>query len=338
MPRWFGKAAVVLSFLLSLENAGATWQPPAHYLLASNAMNGTIYYAKVPTDGSTALSMKPLITSGLGHPQGLAVDQKRQLLFVADSFLGKIVSYALSVKNDVLLAGPQTFVAENVEPRWVAVDGMGNVYLTDEGSNQVLQVPARQILGGNTTATVMFPTSTESAATALISAPGGLATDNFYLYWANKYEGEQVGSVIRALSLSASNASLLKADPPQKLSFNVPKVFGVCMAYNTIYFTDDTQYVYAVPRTGGTPVTVTNTLINPRGCAWDGMSTVYVADRSAPGIFAFHTWTPGMSQNVALTQVSDMSEVFGLAMFSGARSLQGTLSLAFILLAAVLRR
>lgn len=289
--------------------------PPAKYLIISNARNGTIGYVKVPDHGNFS-EVKPLVTMGLGHPQGLAVDQKRQLLLVADSALKKVVSYGLSLDSEgALMVDEQTPLAEDVEARWVAVDGLGNVYFSDELGNRILRVSARQILDGETTgAEAVFAAGSSGAAS--ISAPGGVATDNFYVYWANKLHGDSQGTVLRGLDAGPNSTDEDRArQDVSTLASNAEKAYGVCLAIDNVFYTLPDRSVYAVKTSGGQATAITDALVNPRGCTWDGDSTVYVADRSAHGVFAF----PGPMVTLAKVgarRVVAFEDAFGVAVFS----------------------
>mmetsp|Transcript_112540 Transcript_112540/g.363478 ORF Transcript_112540/g.363478 Transcript_112540/m.363478 type:complete len:340 (+) Transcript_112540:121-1140(+) len=323
---------------VQLPLVAGSYKPPAKYLIVSNARNGTIGYAKVPPGGGAPSEVRTLVDSGLGHPQGIAVDQKRQLLLVADSDLRKVVSYGLYLHADGSLAvDEQTPLAEDVEARWVAVDGPGNVYFSDEMGSRLLRVSARQVFDGDTNAEVVFPRGQEALGS--LSAPGGLATDNFYLYWANKLDGQRAGTLVKGLEAGPNGSSSpLAAQPPAVLASNAPKAYGVCVAVDNVFFTAPERDVYAVKTSGGNVATVTSGLRSPRGCAWDGDATVYVADRSAHAVYALPGPMVSLVQTTA-TQVLRFEDAFGVAVFSGGRR-SGPLALLALLpalLAAALR-
>lgn len=313
--------------------AAAGYVPPTKYLLVSNAENGTIGYVRLARDGNHS-PVRTLVFKNLAHPQGIAVDQKRSLLLVADSELRKVVSYGLSVREDGTLAvDDQAPVVEDVEARWVAVDGRGNVFVTDEQHGQVLRLSARQALDGDTQAKPVLADPGQgggadgkrSGTSSVVKAPGGIVTDNFNVFWTNKEDGEKVGTVMRALASPGKGGAA--GAPPEKVTAvarNVPKAYGLCLALDNLFFTAPESKVFAV-RTRPSAVhaedqevvTVTSDMSNPRGCAWDGESTVYVADRSADGVFAL----PGPMFSLAESsaqKVVDFEGAFGVAVFSSA--------------------
>lgn len=299
---------------LWLDSVLCGYAPPTKYLIVSNAREGTIGYAKLRRDGK-AEEVQTLVDKDLIHPQGIAVDQKRQLLLVADSELKKVVSYGLTVGVDGSLSvDEQTPVAENVDTRWVAVDGPGNVYMTDELPGTVLRVGAKQVLDGDTTPRPVFD---KSGGGSSISAPGGVAADNFNVFWVNKAEGKTVGTVMKALGAPPAKASTLPLQPTL-LAKNLPKAYGVCLAQDRLYFTAPERDVHAVGAVGGEVTTVASKLSTPRGCVWDGESTVYVADRSANAVFAVAGPGGAALEEGVAKKVIDFPGAFGVAVFSSA--------------------
>jgi len=180
------------------------------YLFVSSPITRRILYAKLPkagcvTDGNVTLLDLPGLNATKDHyvPQGLAVDQYRKKLYVGDPDLGRLVAYDLSAGSDdgTLKVGEQQTVASGVDARWVTVDGLGNVYFSDEAKNRIMKVSAEAIDSGKaSTAEVLY----EGKDTAFVSAPGGIVADNFFVYWVNKLGGAQAGSLIRGLANSAT--------------------------------------------------------------------------------------------------------------------------------------
>jgi len=321
----------LLFCLLSLANG---WKAPSKFLLISSPQNGTIGYIKLSQRTNISRDeVTPLISDGLHHPQGIAVDQKRHRLLVADPDLGKLVAYSLRLSsNQVAVEGEPAVVADGVSPRWVAVDGRGNVFFSEEGEDQILTVPAD---AEGTAPKLVY------AGDAPVRAPGGIASDNFFVYWINKEEGTSSGLVVRGSQYdgSSNNASELASLTsvrsedegatlkPTVLSSATSKGYGVCVARDILFFTADSQEVYQVSRDPAAPSLaqqqsgsekanlVTNQLVSPRGCAFDGQENVYVADRSTNAVYAFPA-TSGIVQT-SLVQLVEYEGAFGLAVVSG---------------------
>mmetsp|Transcript_43274 Transcript_43274/g.123821 ORF Transcript_43274/g.123821 Transcript_43274/m.123821 type:complete len:352 (-) Transcript_43274:47-1102(-) len=336
------QVAIVPLILSSCVLGAACSANPAKFLIVSAPREGKISYMRVQRGGSIKRvgtpadsEMKVLIGSGLVHPQGLAVEQVRQQLLVADPDAQKIWSYPLISSGGTLSVGSPTVLAENTEARWVAVDGSGNIFFSDEPRNQILKITREQALVGNSTPAVVY----DGTALTQVSSPGGLAVDSFHAFWVNKQSGTQVGSVVRGPAGQTGRALLQVQDQHQNaqlqrivpLSKNSDKSYGLCLAMNNVYYTQPESIVFGIKKMGSEAVTVTNRLKNPRGCAWDGDGTVYVADRGAGAVYSF----AGNMRELSAVQISktvDFEDAFGVAVFSGA-STGGLSSVAALVVA-----
>lgn len=306
-----------LSILIALNFLRPVMGEPRKFLIISNAVNGTISYTTVSWEGNKIVTsaVSPLITDALIHPQGLAVDQYRKRLLVGDPNLNKLVMYELSSNGDTLTAGEQKTVANDVEVRWVTTDGIGNVYFTDELDNSILKVSAEKVDDADATPQVLYNNKD------LVSSPGGLTTDNFYLYWVNKADGLTTGSVVRA-PVTGEPASFTStrevSSAPTALAMNSNKSYGICSAINMIFYTGNQVNLYGVEaHNDSSPARVLSSKLNtPRGCAWDGAQTMYVADRASGAIYSW----PLVNEpsKVSLTKIMDFNEAFGIAFYSGA--------------------
>jgi len=304
-------SVALLHFLLQ----GAWAQSPG-FLVISAPRNSRISWVRLPEDGNVDKQQPmTLIDEGLHHPQGIAVDQKRKRLFVADPDVQKIYSYQLSIDGDTLSTyGPQTVVSRTAESRWVAVDGVGNLFFSDEPQNLILRVPADKVLRGDPTPEVVYNGNTLTE----VNQPGGVAVDNLHVYWTNKHFGMQAGSVVRASEFPDSGAINAPAKSISVLARNTVKSYGVCLALGNVYYTNSEKSVFGVKKTGGPVAEVTSRLTHPRGCAWDGDGTVYVADR-AGAVYSF----AGNMHNIGTAEVSrafEVEDAFGLGVLQSAAS------------------
>jgi hypothetical protein len=318
---------VAIALLVSLLHQGVC-SDLLGYLLISTPRTGEIHYVKLPANGDLS-GVKPqvLIKEGLKHPQGLAIDHKRKRLFVADPDVQKIYAYSITESGDTLSTdGRQTVISDNAESRWVAVDGLGNVFFSDEPKSQIMKITMAKILRGNTSAQAMY-TGEELTQ---VSKPGGVAVDNFHVFWANKRFGTEAGTVVKGSEVIDTSGPL--AESISVLASNSAKSYGVCLALNNVFFTDDEKRIFGVKKTGGSVMEVTDVLKKPRGCVWDGDGTVFVADREQNAIFSF----PGNMHRITkadVTKVLDIEDAFGLAFLSGATRAWSVLAL--LLTAAV---
>lgn len=286
---------------LCLRAAGAQ---SAGFLLVSSPRLGTISWVKLPDEGNfTGSNGSVLISSGLNHPQGLAVDQKRKVLYVADPDVQRIYSYQLQIHGDgVQVVGDPTVIVSNSEARWVSVDGVGNVFFSDEPNNKILKVRATHLSRGDLGPEVMFDGTTETK----VNEPGGVVADNFNVYWTNKALGTKIGSIVKGSSVVGASRA------PSSLALNIDKSYGACMALGNIFYTADATYLYGVRKDGGSVVEISGELKSPRGCAYDGDGTVFVADRETNSVYAF----AGNMRTLAratLTKAFAIEDAFGLA-------------------------
>lgn len=295
---------------LGLEGAWAFGEAEK-YLIVSAPSTHRIAYMKLengrPADNP---EMRTLIDYGLYVPQGIAVDQYRRRLYVADPDLGKLVSYDLVHRGDALEATNQRTVAHGVETRWVAVDGLGNVVFTDEARNKIMRVTAQQIENGDTTASTVY----DGASVNMVSAPGGIAVDNYFIHWANKASGTQVGTLVKARQSPNVTSPQTSVG---SLATNAMKCYGVCLALGNIFYTDELRNLYAVRRNGGTPVTINTDLSEPRGCAFDGDGTVFIADKTRNAVYGFPSNLGQITANpqVRLTKAVDFQGAYGVAVY-----------------------
>jgi len=399
--------------------AGA-FNEPFKYLIASSSRTGKIAYLKIPEGGAYAEGAMVDLITGLTHPQGLAVDQPRKKLYIADPDSLKLLAYTLrGDSSGALSASDPTWVAEHVEVRWVAVDGVGTLYMSDEAHNHILKLTPQMMAQGKMRPDIIY----NGAMLTSASAPGGVATDNFQVFWVNKDRGTQVGSLIRgpvspATALLSTNGAatgysalyntvnnsagkffyfddtsipgvpkptynaagsatvsvaqyrsgqllwsgrvsiitdavspdanacptcnahgrrepLSSAEDGQWLvgdsvhfvgtsqaaslqvstaASNVVKSYGVCLAQGNIFYTDDERNLWAVKRSGGSPVAITDQLANPRGMVYDQDGTVYVADKTNNALYQFAS-NMKILHSQTLVKAADFEGAFGVAMY-----------------------
>lgn len=303
---------VVSALLSSLINLAEAFGEANRFLIVTSPSTKKIAYHRLP-EGGVAVpgsAMRTLIDTGLRVPQGIDIDQYRKRLYVADPDLGKLVGYPITTSGDTLTAGAQFTVANGVEARWVAVDGLGNVYFTDEPNNRILRVTAKMIEDGTTTPEIVY----DGKVISVVSAPGGIAVDNFFSYWLNKAGGMQVGSLVRGSEVSFNASTAGAGRSVTTLASNVDKSYGVCIALKNIFYTDESNKLYGVKRFGGEPATISSDFQEPRGCAFDGDGTVYIADKAKNAVYQI----PSNMQVLGAAPVSkavELSGAYGVAVY-----------------------
>jgi sugar lactone lactonase YvrE len=295
-------------FALLFQVVSAMSARPSRYLIVSEPTTGQVSYMAIRNGGKLGPAQPLIEADGKRHPQGLAIDFKRSRLLVADPDALQILSYHLRTTGaETLVAESAEVLANNTEARWVAADGLGNIFFTDERANKIYRISSGGFLGASGT---LYDGATLSA----LNGPGGIAVDTFNTYWVNKHIGTQIGSVARgSMEPEAADPSLSVS----LLTKNTEKSYGICLALNNIFYTQPESIVYGVKKTGGEPVTVSDRLMNPRGCAWDGDGTVFVADRGMGAVYAFASNMQDINA-VQLKKVADLKDAFGVAVFAGA--------------------
>mmetsp|Transcript_66853 Transcript_66853/g.159538 ORF Transcript_66853/g.159538 Transcript_66853/m.159538 type:complete len:323 (+) Transcript_66853:76-1044(+) len=305
-------------FLALAVQGAAGFGESQKFLVVSSPATGHLAYAKFPADGSPLAAdgqaMKTLIKSGLVFPQGVAIDNHRGRLFVADPNQTGLVMYPLTSNGDTLSVGGSKIIADNVQTRAVSVDGLGNVVFSDEPTSRILRVSAKMIDEGTTVPEVIY----DGSAVPSLKSPGGVASDNYFVYWLNKAGAPQAGTLIRGLQYATAETIRNATAGVQMLANNALKCYGVCIAGGNLFYTDETAKLYGVNRAATSRhvvTTISSQLQAPRGCAHDGAGTVYVADKTQNAVFQFAANMDPLEPNTALAKAADLQGAFGLAIF-----------------------
>jgi DNA-binding beta-propeller fold protein YncE len=320
------KISAVLLALWSGLRAANAYGEMNKFLIVSSSATHEVAYAPIKQDKMPGqVTLRTLISTGLTFPQGVAVDPWRRYLYVADPTLNKLVYYVLDPRGeDRLYVGPQLVAAQGVEVRWVTVDNLGNVYFTVESTHRVMRITAEKLDRGDTSAEVVF----EGSKSSMVSAPGGIAMDNYFAYWTNKLNPNKAGTVVRSLHKPYSDTS--------ELSKFDAKCYGVCMAVNNIFFTGETKKLYGIGRLGGSnATTISSAFDEPRGCAFDGLNTVYVADKKKNAVYSFSANMPTLRNNLPIKLTANMQGAYGVAVYTVSES-AGAFALSPSLLASAL--
>lgn len=278
------------------------------FLIISVPRQGKVAYLKINPREKYA---RPLVMRDLRAPMGVACDARRMNLFVADPEQKKVFYYNLAVTptGGLTTTSKQKVAANNVQARWVAVDLQGNIFFSDEGNNMLMKVTADNFARGNPQPEVVY----NGKEITEVSGPGGVAADGFNLFWTNKIEGTNVGSVCKGLEDPPQGSGVTASS--QALSSNALKAIGVCIQQDNVFYTEGQGGLYGVKKGGGEVQLISSSMKKPRGCAGDGEGTVYVADKEANWIYEF----PGNMARIRpehMTPVINFEGVFGLSVLS----------------------
>lgn len=283
---------------------------PSRYIFVSSPSMGNVYYSQLPSfhdltlppSRRPALETKVLIDGkgtkcegwgcpedadeGLREPKALALHQQASgvgTLYVGDSQAGAIFSYRIWMNDMGLSVGPQRRVLTSLNSAVgaMAVDSFGNLFFSMPEDGAIRMLSASEVAKGGKSTVTLY-----AAEDASVKSPAGLVADNFFLYWANQQGDTSSGIVARAPEQRAegSNASVevlaANADLYQKIAVNV------CLARDNLFFTGESEYLFAVKIAGGMIANVSHAFSAPRGCAYDGESTLYVADAGSNAVYS----------------------------------------------------
>lgn len=300
---------LALAAALALGRARAWNDELTQFLIVSQPVNSKVVYLKI--NGAPNLRQKPkdLIAENLQSPLGLAVDGKLNKLYVADPGAKKIQCWTLAISDgNLIVDGLPEVAASSVEARWVAVDGTGNVFFSDMTENRIGKLFAERLALGDIQPEYIY----EGGLVPEVSSPSGIAVDNLHVFWANRATGLQAGSIIQGYENPPDTNVAASA---HALAHNTLKAFGVCVGTTNVFYTGGEQFVYGVKKAGGPVTTVTDKLLMPRGCVWDGDGTIYVADKGAGAIYGFAGQMHDL-QAVRIQKAFNIQDPFGLAMYA----------------------
>eukprot|EP00929_Paragymnodinium_shiwhaense_P120281 TRINITY_DN92215_c0_g1_i1.p1 TRINITY_DN92215_c0_g1~~TRINITY_DN92215_c0_g1_i1.p1 ORF type:complete len:435 (-),score=64.09 TRINITY_DN92215_c0_g1_i1:133-1437(-) len=123
-----------------------------------------------------------------------------------------------------------------------------------------------------------------------VATPAGVAADNGLVFWANRVDGDKVGSVASGLADPLDEQAASATPNALDTHLNVRSTataYGLAVTSNSIIFTDDKQYVYGARKDGGGVVTISSSMLTPRGLVWDGDGTMFIADFDKNEVLTF---------------------------------------------------
>mmetsp|Transcript_43744 Transcript_43744/g.136817 ORF Transcript_43744/g.136817 Transcript_43744/m.136817 type:complete len:380 (+) Transcript_43744:49-1188(+) len=345
-----GRRALVVC-LVGLAGLAEAYVQPTRFLIISSPTTHNVYYAQLPSLHDLTLpwqqrkpvEAKVLIDGsdsrcsgawcyedsnrGLRAPRGLALQQGcgSAILYVSDTDTQDLFAYELS--QDALgnlQAGSQRLLRQGVagEAEWLAVDNLGNLFMTSTGNNQVQKISAERLFSAENRsekASVLY----SADATPTVAAPAGVAADGFFVYWANQNGGGDAGTIARGPERAAAAGTR----PPVAVAIGAGAyeaiASNVCIARDNAFFTGGTGSVFAAKKNGfggGNMTEVASGLQRPLGCTYDGESTLYVADGGDDVIYSMPANMVRFRKVRHIAKVVKVPKPNQVAVFSGATS------------------
>lgn len=196
-PDFTSSASALVSATSLSAPGGVAIGPNGDLFVADTGNNRVLEYPAGAGNGAVAIRVygQPNMTSSmksaqvsaqtLSSPQGIAVDQVSNL-YVADAGANRVVIFP-NTQNAPVAGMPATFVlgAANFgvttngfkSPMDVAVDSMGNIYISDQGNNRVLMFESLVFLPvSGATPTAVSGQQSSAGTSANWNSTDGLAT------------------------------------------------------------------------------------------------------------------------------------------------------------------
>ena len=223
----------------------------------------------------------------LNNPIGLAVDNSGNV-FISDYSNNRVRKINSSGIISTIAGNGGTFytgdgipatAAPLIHPREVAIDGSGNLFIADEGSNRIRKVGISGII---TTVAGGGPVGDGGIAnSATINYPYGIARDrigNIYFADLLNYRVRKVDTAGLISTIAGNGTAGYSGDGGTGNSAAISRPFGVTVDLDgNVYICDaDNSCVRKVSTTGIITTFVTG--VSPRGIAVDKNRNIYLAE------------------------------------------------------------
>jgi hypothetical protein len=319
-----------LTFLLAGLSDALTFRTNDDFLIFSSPSTGTIHSSRLLTASEHSRNAKMESKRVVGiesvkEPRGVAVDSLRKILYVVDGN-SKLYAARIFHSNDGSIGCEQpVLVASGLSSHWVAVDFRGKVFFVS--NNQVYSMLASFVIAklADTSILASGVTKNDTAVSTKsknhqmvydgtikgVSMPRGLAVDGYRMFWANGENGKADGTLVQGLEIPMGGTKV------NSLAANLPMAHGVCLTASRVFYTDDETNVFSTKVNGGAVQTVTDKMQKPRGCAFDGDGTVFVADAGDDKIVSFAGGASELGPRRLTLALGNVKAPFGLAILHG---------------------
>eukprot|EP00930_Biecheleria_cincta_P062041 TRINITY_DN47555_c0_g1_i1.p1 TRINITY_DN47555_c0_g1~~TRINITY_DN47555_c0_g1_i1.p1 ORF type:complete len:397 (-),score=76.74 TRINITY_DN47555_c0_g1_i1:40-1230(-) len=325
---------------------------PKQFLLISSSAEQKVVYTELKNFKSTTGRTFALVDSGLTDPRGIALDRDRGALYVADKGAKSIFRYHVYVDDShsglaLTTDGVQLSIMQKADVEWLHVDVNGDVFYSDETSKTINRIPVhtiemlskgefgagdlsliseQQMVASNSSVSDNIHSREvyaiyEGATNPHVSTPAGVVSDGARLYWVNAVDGKKVGTVAEGfvdphLPKQEKGGKVAAAFPSVSLSNETDTASSIAKSNKLIFFASaerGTGKVSSLTSTGQV-FDIATGLSQPKGLAWDGDQTLYVADEAASAVYSLPVGR--LMENAPLTRSAVLNGAFGLALFS----------------------
>lgn len=307
------------------------------YLISSFPRLRQINYAQLPDT-----TWRPLVITGLGKPQLIAVDNAKHRLFVVDELSSTLVWYQLRrlPSGRLMTDGHQHPILQSFVVRGLALDVAGGLFIAGRRVPPAPELPFEgifkldaaaldaSIVGGflleplpiwtrNNTASLNAPQSPR------LNEPIGLAVDPLNLFWGNAViqdsatgvivkaaltpPVEQPGESVAVLDAGTQGIVCLAATPSDLYYVMGGKIYGIPKDVTGLSCGESAASCGV--EVGPQKLNVT---LTPKMMVFDGEGTMYLSDQMTGAIYSFAS---GSLNKHYLTKVADALDAWGLALY-----------------------
>jgi len=222
----------------------------------------------------------------------------------------KQTTLTTTAKPNIIYQLYQKGVSKNVDtPAGVAAAG-GELYWT----NQVGGFSAGSVVEGRTAPRVkLVPTTDETPKKECEEETSFLQLNRTHREEPASTETESGEETAGTETASTGEDAEAKPTFPSTVLQNCQgSTYGITVTASKIIYTDTAHYVHALSRGTGEFVSLSSSMLKPRGVVWDGDQTIYVADQEGNYISSMPVGL--LKANAPSSQAVDIKSPFGLAM------------------------
>lgn len=263
----------------------------------------------------------------------------------------RCVSQCKGVEHQLKIEGNIVSLVEGVTAQWASVDKNGNLFFTDQQTKSVVKMPVEvidriikeeitskdlrwltepEVAGEEAAKAAMADHGTtqkpntvyqlyEKGVSPNVGTPAGIVVHNSELYWTNQVGGFTQGAVVEGKTKPEVKKIAEETDAPTfpsgRLANNTGSAFGVAATrHNFVIYADTSHTVWSCSRVTRETVALSQDFLKPRGIAYDGMNTVFVADQGSNSVSSVPVGV--LRGNAPVTHTVDIHSPFGLALVS----------------------